>query len=210
MLQNQVYALEQEVLKVRHGFTPEEPDWAPRVENEIRQLREDGKWGDMESAAEAQRRREIRGRQKREWRVLDPGEAETFAFRGLLVDRGRKDYVHLRIKPVQPGGGDYVELPISILCGDKEERNTWTPELRVFLSWCSIRWLSIAPTWSKPRFVSRTRRRRRYACLTRSVERWFRRYWGLTVTRFEFSFSPACPRSDLPFSMFARSIVPPR
>lgn len=125
--------LEQDVLTVRHGFKPTEPDWAILVENEIRRRREQGKWDKLSPAEQAKARLTIRNAEKRQWRTLEPsgypgylGETQQFVFRDLRVDREEGNVVTLRIKPTHPGGAEDVLFEAMWQSGDPDDPNTWT------------------------------------------------------------------------------------
>lgn len=118
-------ALEQEVLKVRHGVPLAEPtDLPAQADKIVRDERTRVKMTDAE--AEARRQAKLEELQ-RSWRSLKPrGGNQLYVFRGLMVDREKQDWVHIRIKPTSPSGVDDIVFPILWQAGDPDDPNTLT------------------------------------------------------------------------------------
>jgi len=120
-------AVHNQVLTVRYGAKPTEPNYDQLVEERIRQLREEGRLNDVSPQGRNTIRDEIRREIKTQWRTFGPGQVRVFRFEGLLVDRQAEELLYLHMKPVHPSGADDVIFPVRWQCGDPEDANTITP-----------------------------------------------------------------------------------
>ncbi|HOB74803.1 MAG TPA: hypothetical protein PKG54_09770 [Phycisphaerae bacterium] len=122
-------AVEQEVIKVRHGIPlSEPPDLAAQADEIVRKERETGK---LTADQVEERRRTKLEELQRTWRSLRPrGGHQTYVFRNLLVDREKQDWLHIRIKPNSPSGVDDIVWPVLWQAGDPNDVNTLTNVVR--------------------------------------------------------------------------------
>lgn len=121
--------LEFEVLSARHSLTPAVPDFDPLIEARIRRMREEGRFDQVGPGTELNVREQIRNELKNSWRSIPPGEGRVFKFEGLLVDREEEDYLHIRFKPVHPGGLSDALALLGFRCGDPENPDTLTRDM---------------------------------------------------------------------------------
>jgi hypothetical protein len=122
-------ALEQEVLKVRHGVFAQEPsNLLAQVDDRIRFLREEGRLEDAGPGGEAALRTQLTEELRRSWRSIPPRDFREYTFENLMVDREADDFLHLYLKPTSPSGVDDVVFRIVWRAGDPDDLNTLTPE----------------------------------------------------------------------------------
>ncbi len=119
-----------EVLSARHSLALSEPDFTPEIESRIRQMREEGRFESVGPTAEMTIRGQLLEELKTSWRSIPPGQGRRYEFKGLLVNRGEDEFLHIRMKPTHSGGLSDAELPLVIQCGDQADAQTLTAEVR--------------------------------------------------------------------------------
>ncbi|MHC4441176.1 MAG: ABC transporter permease [Planctomycetota bacterium] len=120
--------LEFEVLNVRHGIKPQEPNFAVVVEDRLRRLQEEGRLSEMAPSGQETLQERLYKDLKIQWRTLVPGEFNGFIFSNLLVNREDGGYVHLHFKPTTHTGVSGVMFRARWMAGDPQYPNTMTNE----------------------------------------------------------------------------------
>jgi len=115
-----------EVITVRYGAKPVEPDFAQWTDARVRQLREEGRLDDVTAAGFEDVRAEIAREVRAQFRTFAPGQVRVFRFDNLLVDRTSEEMLYLHMKPIHPSGVDDVMFPARWQFGDPEDPDTLT------------------------------------------------------------------------------------
>jgi hypothetical protein len=120
--------LEFEVLNVRYGVKPEEPEFEAAVKERMRQLQEEGRLSDIAHTSRETIEERLHKDLRIQWRTLSPGEFTRFQFSNLLVDREKQEYLHLRFKPTSHTGVSEIMFRIWWIAGDPNHPETLTDE----------------------------------------------------------------------------------
>lgn len=116
-------ALEQEVLRVRHGIPLRVPENQVEevVRQRIRQLREEGRLDAMGPDAIAQLEEQFRREVRRGYRSIGPGDGRQYAFEGLIVNREEGEFLLLSLKPKSSAGVEELSMVIGLQAGDLDD-----------------------------------------------------------------------------------------